>query len=242
MVRTLLIRGMLAGILAGVLTAAFAYVFGEPSVDLAIAFEDHARTMTGAMAEPELVSRTVQSTLGLAVGVLLFGAAIGGLYGIAFAFAQGRLGRLNPSATAALLALAGFIVITLVPQLKYPANPPAAGSPDTIAARTELYFVMLVMSAVIAGAALATARRVAAQHGAWFGSVAGGTLYIVATALTMAALPRISEVPNGFSAEVLWNFRVASLGMGAVLWGTLGLVFGSIAEWKPSVARRSLTR
>lgn len=45
MVRSLLIWGMLAGICAGLLAASFAWVFGEPQVDLAIAFEKHPRTL-----------------------------------------------------------------------------------------------------------------------------------------------------------------------------------------------------
>src|SRR5262249_4889241 len=43
MVRTLLIRGMLVGILAGLLSSGFAWLFGEPQVDHAIAFEEHMR-------------------------------------------------------------------------------------------------------------------------------------------------------------------------------------------------------
>lgn len=240
MVRTLLVRGMLVGILAGALATLFAYLFGEQSIDLAIAFEDHAKSMAGEMPDPELVSRAIQSTLGLTVGVIVFGAALGGLYGIAVAFAQGRLGRLSPSATAVLIALAGFVVLVLVPQLKYPANPPSVGSPDTIRARTELYFVMLGMSLIVAVAAFATARSIAARHGVWLGNLSGGALYIVVMGITMAALPVINEVPNGFAADVLWNFRIASLGIGAVLWGTLGIGFGLISEWRPFRVTRRL--
>jgi hypothetical protein len=39
MVRALLIRGMLAGVLAGLFAFGFAWVFGEPQVNLAISFE-----------------------------------------------------------------------------------------------------------------------------------------------------------------------------------------------------------
>ena len=59
MVRALFIRGMLVGLLAGLLAFAFAWVFGEPQVNLAIAFEDHMHEMAGDAPEPELVSRAV---------------------------------------------------------------------------------------------------------------------------------------------------------------------------------------
>lgn len=239
MVRTLLIRGMLVGVLAGLLAAAFAYVFGEPSVDWAIAFEEHSK-VAGAMEEPELVSRAVQSTIGLLTGTVVIGAAIGGIFGLAYAFALGRLGRLSPAATAVALAFAGFLVIALVPQLKYPANPPAVGNPDTIGVRTGLYFAMLGLSVAFAVVSLVVGRAIARSRGIWAGVLGGLALYAVVVAVTMGAMPSIDEVPEGFSGAVLWNFRLASLGIGAVLWGTLGLGFGSLAEWRPlSAVRRA---
>src|SRR5512135_3359680 len=102
MARTFLLRGMLVGLAAGLLAFVFASVFGEPSVNAAIGFEA-AHTAPG-VAEPEVVSRTVQSTVGLAVAVLIYGAALGGLFGVAYAFAHGRLGRLDARATSLLVA------------------------------------------------------------------------------------------------------------------------------------------
>ena len=34
----------------------------------------------------------------------------------------------------------------LVPQLKYPANPPSVGEPETIDVRTALYFEMMLIA------------------------------------------------------------------------------------------------
>src|ERR1700685_3878425 len=125
MVGQLLLRGMLVGILAGLLAFGFARVFGEPAVDSAIAFEERAAAAKGEAPEPELVSREVQSTLGLLTGTLVYGAAIGGFFALVFAFAYGRMGSLGARETSALLALAGFVAVILVPFIKYPANPPS---------------------------------------------------------------------------------------------------------------------
>ncbi|MBB5047878.1 uncharacterized membrane protein YhaH (DUF805 family) [Rhodopseudomonas rhenobacensis] len=239
MVRTLLVRGMLVGILAGLLAAGFAYLFGEPQVDLAIAFEEHASAAAGAAAEaePELVSRAVQSTLGLFTGIVVVGCALGGIFGLAFAYFHGRLGRWSPLLTAAVLAAAGFIVLVVVPQLKYPANPPAVGSPDSIAARTGFYFLLLGLSIAVAIAALGTARQLMARLGGWSAALIGIAIYAIAMAGVMLALPSISEVPADFSADVLWNFRAASLGIGAVLWATLGLAFGALTQRQLTAGR-----
>jgi len=79
--RTLLIRGMLVGLLAGVLAFGIARVLGEGPLSAGITFET-ATEPTGAPPAPELVSRTLQSTAGLATGTLVFAVALGGLYGL----------------------------------------------------------------------------------------------------------------------------------------------------------------
>jgi putative cobalt transporter subunit CbtA len=43
-------------------------------------------------------------------------------------------------------------------------------------------------------------------------------------------LPDVNEVPDQFSAVVLWRFRMASIGIQAVSWATLGIGFGIAAE------------
>jgi Probable cobalt transporter subunit (CbtA) len=238
-VRALLVKGLLVGVLAGLLAAAFAWVFGEPQVNLAIAFEAHARQLAGDAPEPVLVSRAIQSTVGLLVGILVYASALGGIFALVFAAAYGRTGGLSARATAAIIAAAGFVTLILVPQIKYPANPPAIGDPATIGPRTALYFMMLAISIMSAFAALSTGRQLARRFGAWNGAVAAGLLYLAAIAVGMLVLPAVDEVPGDFSATLLWRFRLASLGIEAVLWATLGLVFGAVVERQFSPAVRT---
>jgi hypothetical protein len=229
MTRALLIRGMLIGILAGLLVFVFARIFGEPEVDLAIGFEEHMHHLAGGAEEPELVSRAVQASWGLLTAVVVYGAAFGGIFSLVFAFAHGRLGRLGPRATAGLLALAGFVAIVVVPQIKYPSNPPSIGNPDTIGIRTALYFGMIVISIVAMVATINLGRGLLARLGTWNAVIVAAAAYVVVVALAGSVMPPVNEVPDGFSAVLLWNFRLASLGMQVILWTTLGLGFGALA-------------
>ncbi|MFG1418980.1 CbtA family protein [Xanthobacter sp. V0B-10] len=230
MVGNLLLRGMLVGVVAGLLAFGFARVFGEPPVAHAIALEEAAGLAKGEAPEPELVSREMQAGLGLFTGVVTFGAALGGLFALVFAFSQGRLTHLSPRATAGLLALGGFVALVLVPGLKYPPNPPAVGDPETIGLRTQLYFAMLVASLVAASASVALGRRLHAGLGTWNAVLAGVAAYGLLVVLLQAALPSVNEVPEQFPATLLWQFRLASLGIQAIIWTTLGLLFGYVAE------------
>ena len=252
MVRTLLVRGMLVGLVAGLLAFGVGRLLGEPQVDRAIAFEEHAGDEAHTMAmgqgeeagiaaasdheagaqehEDELVSRGVQSTIGLFTGVVVFGTALGGLFALAFAFAYGRVGRLGPQAVAALLAAAGFLAVVLVPAIKYPPNPPAVGAADTIVYRTELYFFMLLVSVAALVLAVSIGRQIAGRYGTWNATLAGAAVFLALIVIAQLLLPTINEVPAQFPADVLWYFRITSLGMQLVLWTTIGVGFGMLTE------------
>lgn len=242
MVGKLLVRGMLAGIAAGLLTFAFAKVGGEPQVDKAIAFEQKADAAKGEAPEPELVSRETQAGLGLLTGVVVYGTAIGGLFSLVFAYAYGRTGRLGARALSAWLALGAFVALVIVPDIKYPANPPAIGDPETIGTRTGLFFVMIAVSIATMVFALSVRRHALARFGAWNASILAGAVFIVIIAAVQLALPMINEVPADFPATVLWRFRVAALGMQCVLWTTIGLLFGWLTERSERAAAPAQSR
>ncbi|RKE22983.1 CbtA family protein [Streptomyces sp. TLI_171] len=225
-VRNLLVRGMLAGLGAGVLALIVAYLLGEPRVDAAIAFEETHSHEHGE----ELVSRTLQSTAGLATGILVYGLALGGIAALAYCFALGRTGRLGPRATALLLSGAALVAVYVVPFLKYPANPPSVGDPETIGRRTTLYFLMMLLSVLLAVAAVAGGKRLAPRLGNWNATVTAVLGYAAVIGLGYVLLPSVNEVPGDFSASLLWQFRIAALAIQLTLWLAFGLIFGHLAE------------
>jgi hypothetical protein len=249
MVGALLLRGMLVGVLAGILSFGFLKIAGEPSVDSAIAFEAHldtakahaeahaslAKGLPAPKEEPEheLVSREVQAGIGLFTGVVVFGAALGGLFAIAFALAYGRIGEFSPRATSALLAAMGVVAIYVVPNLKYPASPPSVGDSETIGMRTALYFSMIALSLAAMIVVGMLRSRLQPRRGAWNAVLIAAAAYLVMTTAVCLALPAVNEVPEQFPATVLWQFRIASLGAQLLLWVTLGLGFGWAAERVP---------
>ena len=227
----LLLRGMLVGVLAGLLAFAFAKVYGEPQVDRAIAIESAIAQAKGEAEEPEIVSRAVQSTIGLFTGVVVVGGALGGIFSLLFALLWGRATTaMTPKAFAALLGLIGFVAIYIVPDLKYPANPPSIGEPDTIGLRTGLYFSMIAISIIAMIAAFSVRRVVLPRLGAWNATLVGALAFAVMIAIAYYALPVVNEVPEVFPAQTLWKFRLVSLGIQAILWGGIGLMFGALTE------------
>ena len=241
MVGRLILRGLVCGLIAGLLTFGFARFFGEPLVDRAIAFETAMDQAKGEAAEPEIVSRQTQAGLGLFTGTLVVGTALGGLFALVFALLHGRLGAANVRETAALLALAGFVVLAVVPMIKYPANPPSIGNPETIGLRTALYFELIAIALAAAALGTAFARALARTWGTFNANLAGVALFAVLLAASMWLMPAVDEVPEAFSAVLLWQFRMTALGMQAVIWTTIGLGFGALARPLLEGARRPAT-
>ena len=181
-------------------------------------------------SEPELVSRSTQAGLGLFTGVTVYNTAFGGLFALVFAFAYRRMGDFDARTTSALLAVSGIIAVYIVPILKYPANPPAVGAPETIGMRTGLYFAMIAISLAAMIAAWMLRNRLLSRLGGWNAALIAGAAYLVVVIAVAAALPDVNEVPDGFPAVVLWQFRIASAGAQLIMWATIGLAFGALTE------------
>jgi hypothetical protein len=87
---------------------------------------------------PEIFSRTIQSTIGIACGIIAFSAAMGALVAVAYLVLHGRF-KIRPRNLVWMIAGFGFLGVYLLPFVKYPANPPAIGHTFTIAPGQIVY-------------------------------------------------------------------------------------------------------
>ncbi len=226
MIAAYLRRGMVAGLLAGLLAGLFGFFVGEPVLDRAIALEEAS---AGAHHEEEVFSRSTQK-IGLFFATGLFGATIGGVFGIAYAYLRGRLATKSEWYRSLSLAGAIFVGAFLIPYLKYPANPPTVGDPATIGGRTTSYFTMVALSLLVVLAAWYAARTLRARRtGAPVRQLTVGLGVAVTVGILFLALPAAPD-PGGFPAGLLWDFRLSSLGTQLVFWTGLGVVFGLLCE------------
>ena len=86
----------------------------------------------------ELFTRTVQMNIGMGFGVLAFSVAIGALFAVVFAVAYGRVGEVSARLLSMYIAGGMLLSLYVVPNLKYPANPPALSLEETVRERTLL--------------------------------------------------------------------------------------------------------
>ena len=166
--RTVLVPAMVAGLIGGAVASVFHAFFTEPVIDRAIAAEEERAAAQPTHHEEEpVVSRRGQK-IGLVVGLLLYGAIWGLLVGLAIHATRGwtpdawSLARRG----AFLAALIGWAV-AIFPFMKYPANPPGVGEPDSIGYRQALYIGFLGLS--VLGLVLATA--IGRRTGGWLAPI-----------------------------------------------------------------------
>jgi predicted cobalt transporter CbtA len=251
--KKLIFSGLFAGAIGGLVAWVFALVFAEPLIDRAIDYEDGRATAQEALdraagfAVPaedggDVVSRSVQSSLGLGIGLLAFGLALGALFAVTYTVCLGRTGRVRPRQLALLVAASGFVTVSLIPFLKYPANPPAASADDTIDNRASLFLLTLIIGVLAAVIATAFGQRLQPRFGTWNAALLAGAGFVVAVASALLLMPRTSETPGalvdprgtivfpGFPADVLADFRIYSIGVQALFWAVVALVFAPLAD------------
>ena len=227
MEKRIIARGLLAGAIGGVIAFLFARVFVEPAIGRAIEFEE-AHSAPGHDHGAELFTRGVQANIGMGFGVIAFAVAMGALFAVAFVVAYGRFTTVGPRTLSILLAAGAFGAASLVPALKYPPNPPSIGQEETIRDRTGLYLLMVLLSLALAIAAAWLARALVARFGAWSATLIAAGAYLLGVTVVMMILPGVSETPDDFPADVLYDFRLYSLGTQLVMWATISMVFASL--------------
>ena len=231
-------HGAVAGLAGGAVSALMLWVAVQPSIQQAIDLEDaagdgHSHGSAGAVGHDggELVSRTTQM-----IGGTITVIVVGILFGIAFAIAYGRLKKRLPGEThlgrSMSLAVLAFAVLSLLPALKTPANPPGVGDPSTVTERTLIYLLTVLLGVLLVVACFAATRatRRWTEQAAltWTTGVATAT---IGGAAILVLVPGVAvEIPATIPASLVWEFRIGSLGQLAALWLGIGLVHGVLAH------------
>lgn len=224
---------LIAGVVAGLVVASFHYVATEPVIEQAIALEEQLHTGDGHGATEEpLVSRDFQRA-GLFLGFLLYGTTWALLFAAVFGVAQRWLPAVSAPQRGLLLAALGYWSVALLPFLKYPANPPGVGDPDSITLRQTLYLGFLALSVASAAAAIAAGRSVSRMQAA--GRSRGRAVAVAASVLMVFAAGLLLAMPGNpdpieMPLDLVAHFRVLSLAGLTLFWTVLGATFGLLVR------------
>ena len=233
----LLKRGATAGAAGGFSAALVMWLVVEPVIRRALAVEE-ARGGAHHHQEEPLVSRTAQ-VWGGAVTAVVVGVIFGVVFTVAFARLRSRLPASTELGRSLVLAAIGFGVLTLLPALHIPANPPGIGEPATVNQRTLIYVLTILLGLLGVGAVLAADRYL---RGVMTDPVRVSLDVLVAALWVITLLVFVPESPDNVPADVpadlLWEFRLASLAQLAAMWLVVGVVFGLLVDDRSRRTRR----
>jgi Probable cobalt transporter subunit (CbtA) len=215
----IVLRGALSGAIAGILGFAFARVFAEPVINKAIDYESGRDDILAALNKaagrvvapdgPEIFSRTIQSTIGIATGIIAFSAATGALVAVAYVVLHGRC-NVRPRNLVWLIAGFGFLGVYLLPFVKYPANPPAIGHTFTSVTRGHLYLTMVACSLILLGLAVYLARKLAPRFGVTGAVVISAVAFLVVYGVLIGLLPSLGNLPANVAASNQFGYARAA--------------------------------
>ena len=146
-----LIIVLVSGALAGLVHGSSNLVLVEPYLDKAIGIENQKLFASGE--EKDTMDfwveyqgyREWQKGGQILAGVIL-GTSIGSLFGIVYAFSRNSIPGNNDVKRALILSGIMWATLFFIPFLKYPANPPTVGEPETVVLRQTLYLSLIAIS------------------------------------------------------------------------------------------------
>jgi predicted cobalt transporter CbtA len=217
---------LLSGAIAGTVLGLINLLLVEPYIDQAIAIEVQNTIATGEPVDlDELVQYRLWQKGGEIVAGTILGISISALFGIVYAYARDSLPGSNNKKKGLILAGIMFFVIFLIPALKYPANPPAVGDPETIEYREGLYIGMLAISGFTA-LGVALLYRILGQMQKESRKIMAPAIYALIITLAFVLLPPNPDEIT-ISSDLLSNFRVVTTVTMGIFWGILGILLGS---------------
>jgi predicted cobalt transporter CbtA len=216
---------LLAGAIAGALLAIINQGIVEPYIDQAINIENQNAMSQGEVINPQEFNayRLWQKSGEIAAGTIL-GISLGALFGVVFAFARDSIPGSNNKKKALILAAVMLLVIYIVPALKYPANPPAVGDPETIYYRETLYIAILTISGFSALGLAFLYRKLGNNQ---VKKIVVPVIYVGIIATAFMVLP---PNPDQITApmDLVTSFRIVTGFTMSVFWGLLGLILGAL--------------
>jgi len=142
---------LVAGFSSGIVYGFINFVTTEPFLDSAIELENRAKFQAGEEKDsPEFRTEYngyrywQKSGMVLAGGI--YGLATGSLFGIVYAYSRKALPGKHEIQKALVLGGLMWFTVFMIPFLKYPANPPTVGDPNTVVYRAILYLSFIAIS------------------------------------------------------------------------------------------------
>ncbi len=214
---------LISGSASGMIYGSLNLLFVEPLLDQAILIENQQMFVSGKEKDtPEFWTKydeyRIWQKSGQVFAGVIYGISLASLFGIIFVFSQNSLPGKDIKKSI-ILGIVMWIVIYLIPFLKYPANPPTVGEPETVVLRGILYLSFIVISGFSALVFYKFYKKLKTQK---FLAVLAYLFFIAIVFVVMPGNPDKITAP----LELVEHFRIISVLTMTTYWISLGFIFG----------------
>lgn len=217
---------MVAGCFAGTIHGLANLAIVEPYLDEAIGIENQNLFASGeeddtVQFQVEYESYRIWQKGGQVLAGAILGTSIGALFGIVFALSRKILPGNHHVKKALVLSGIMWFTIYLIPFLKYPANPPTVGDPDTVVLRAILYLSFIAISGFGAVGFYQLFKRL--EKSKRIVALIGYGVFISAAFLLMPENPDEVTAPM----DLVNGFRATSVITVSIFWISVGIILGA---------------
>ena len=218
-----LVSGALAGTLHGVANLALV----EPYLDQAIGIENQNLFASGEEEDTpqfwvEYDNYRDWQKGGQVLAGAILGTSVGALFGIVYAYSRNSLPGQNDLKKTFVLAAVMWLTIYFIPFLKYPANPPTVGDPETVVLRSILFLSFIAISGFGAVGFYQLYKKL--QSKTKITAFVGYAVFIGIVFVLMPPNPDEVSAPM----DLVNGFRAMSVVAVSVFWVSVAIVLGGL--------------
>lgn len=218
-----LVSGALAGLVHGTVNLAIV----EPYLDEAIGIENQNLFASGEEEDTpefwvEYNNFRIWQKGGQVLAGVILGTSVGALFGIVYAYSRHALPGNHDVKKALILAGIMWLVVFLVPFLKYPGNPPTVGDGETVVLRGALFLAFITISGFGAVGFYKLSKKF--EGSKKIISAIGYGVFITTVAIAMPDNPDDITAPM----DLVNEFRMMSVLGVSTFWVVIPLILGSL--------------
>ncbi len=232
---------ILSGCLAGIVHGMLNIVFVEPYLDTAIGIENQRMFAQGEAKDTQqfwqqFSDYRIWQKQGSIVAGAMLGTATGALFGLVFAYSRNILPGNNDVKKSLVLSSIMWATLYFIPFLKYPANPPTVGEPDTLIFRESTYVIFVALSGL---GAFGFSRLYKKLQSKKFLAFVG---YAVFMGMMFVLMPSVTD-PSNLSMDILNGFRAISAITVTISWIVNAVILGLLwKKFQPHVEKEQMQK
>ena len=217
---------LLSGALAGTIHGLANLALVEPYLDDAIDIENQNLFASGEEKDTpefwvEYNSYREWQKGGQVLAGAILGTSMGALFGIVYAISRRALPQGNDLKKTFVLAAIMWFSLYIIPFLKYPANPPTVGDPNTVVLRAILYLSFIAISGFGVAGFYQVYKRI--KKNKRLVAFAGYAVFIGIVFVLMPPNPDKVSAPM----DLVNGFRAVSVVAVSVFWVALAFILGA---------------